>query len=183
MPSPLAVQKHMDALIEADLQDFLSRSRISAAAPLLKVGRELSFLAPPTRTVIVHLAESDPPEYVARLVWIVLSIEESWILIPRHGSASQLGLTAPGHSVAAVAFGAGDRDSLCKYLHTREIALGSASADLYAVAGSGNTILTWDHHTADEGLVIQLRDISETSHLLVELNTLGAEFEVLYTDG
>ena len=51
------------------------------------------------------------------------------------------------------------------------------------VAGNGNTILTWDHHTADAGLAIQLRDVSETSRLIAELNTLGTEFEVLYTDG
>jgi hypothetical protein len=97
--------------------------------------------------------------------------------------ASQLGLTASRPGLAAVSFSAGDRESLCKYLRTREMTLSSASADLYAVAGNGNTILTWDHHTADEGLVIQLRDISETSRLLAELKTLGTEFEVLYTHG
>jgi hypothetical protein len=51
--------------------------------------------------------------------------------------------------------------------------------DLYVISGSGNTLITWDHHTASEGLGIQLRDKADTGRLLVALNDLGAELDLI----
>ena len=60
--------------------------------------------------------------------------------------------------------------------------IGSVSSDLYALGTDGNTIVTWDHHTADEGLGVALRDIKAASQLLAELNDFGTELEVYYFD-
>jgi hypothetical protein len=44
-------------------------------------------------------------------------------------------------------------------------------------------LVTWDHHTADEGLDVRLQSVAEASRLLVSLNDFGAELEVFYSDG
>jgi len=173
----------MNELAAAELQKILSAAQIAMADPERGVGRELTFPTPPARTLVVHLAESDTPDYVSRVVSIILAVEESWLLIPRHGSASQIGLPTVRSDVAAFEFTEGERGALCGYLCTRDTSLSSASSDLYAVSIPGNTIVTWDHHTADEGLIVESRDVQQTGRLLMDLNAVGTEFEVFYTDG
>ena len=69
------------------------------------------------------------------------------------------------------------------YLCTRDMAMGSVSQDVYLVGADGNVLVTWDHHTADEGLSVDLRDVEQASRLLADLNLLGAELEVFYNGG
>ena len=57
--------------------------------------------------------------------------------------------------------------------------IGAASVDVYLLGASGNVLLTWDHHTADDGLSVQLRRIEDSNHLLVSLNEIGTEMEIL----
>ena len=59
----------------------------------------------------------------------------------------------------------------------------SPGIDLYVLSKNGNVLITWDHHTADEGLRIELHSISDASRLLVSLNELGAELDLYYSDG
>jgi hypothetical protein len=59
------------------------------------------------------------------------------------------------------------------------MAFGNYSMDIYVIAGSGNTLITWDHHTASEVLGIQLRDKADAGRLLVYLNDLGAELDLI----
>jgi hypothetical protein len=49
------------------------------------------------------------------------------------------------------------------------------------LGGRGDALVTWDHHTADEGLSVQFNSIADASRLLVSLNEFGAELEVFYS--
>ena len=76
-----------------------------------------------------------------------------------------------------------ERAALARYLATRPMDLAQATADLYALSGEGRILVTWDHHTADEGLSVSLLDIDTAGQLLVALNAFGAEMEVFYAAG
>jgi hypothetical protein len=172
----------MDALNDEQLHEFLARVNVHAADPELGIGRELSYRPSPLRVVVIHFGDSDSPDYVARILSIVLSTRESWLLIPRHGPASGLGISDVLEA-EALAFGPSERERLCAYLCERDTSLSSVSADLYVLSANGDAMITWDHHTADEGLGIDLRDVNTTSRLLADLNSAGVELELFYTDG
>jgi hypothetical protein len=59
---------------------------------------------------------------------------------------------------------------------------GRVSSDLYVVSSNGKAMITWDHHAEDEGVRIDLRDVTAASKLLSELNDVGVEMEMFYTD-
>ena len=112
----------------------------------------------------------------------ILALEEAWLLLPRHGTVGSLGLFDGPSDAAAIRFAAAERAQLAHYLCTRSVGLDAVSADLYALSESAAILLTWDHHTADEGLSIQFRDVPDASRLLVTLNELGTELELYYVD-
>jgi hypothetical protein len=173
----------MDALNQAEVREFLLKADIAAGDRELDIGRELHYHRSPRRTVVIHFSVSDSLDYISQIVSIVLSAQDSWLLIPRYAPASKLAVSSGFPVADALRFGAGDREQLCGYLCTRDMGPGAVSSDLYIVGGNGHIIVTWDHHTRDEGLSIDLRDVSESSKLLAGLNDLGAEMEVFYTDG
>jgi hypothetical protein len=85
----------MKTLTQAELQGFLAKAAIVAAGPELRIGREVSYHPRARRTVVIQFARKDSAGYVSGVVSILLSSEESWLLVARYGSASQLGdLTA-----------------------------------------------------------------------------------------
>ena len=163
------------------LQAFLSNARIATADPSLKIGRELSYAEPPIRTVVIHFGEADTKTYISKVVSIILELEDEWFLIPRYGTASDLHLIENGR-FAAILFRPPDRQKLVEYLCTRPMDIGGFSVDLYVLSTSGGVLLTWDHHTASEGLTIQLCKVEQATQLLVALNELGAELEVYYVN-
>jgi hypothetical protein len=173
----------MDALNEEEVQAFLAKVGIAVADPQRPIGRELHYRHLAPRTVVIHFGEADSPDYISRVVSVVLRSQDSWLLIPRHGSASELTLARAFPGAEALRFGVADREELCSYLCTRDMDLGSVSVDLYVVSGNGRALVTWDHHSHDEGVNIALRDVGEAGKLLADLNTVGAEMEVYYTDG
>jgi hypothetical protein len=128
---------------------------------------------------LVYFGESNNQAYVSSVISIILEVEEEWFLIPRYGTASDLHIIESGE-VAAILFRPPDRQKLIGYLCTRSMDIEGFSADLYVLSTSGNVLVTWDHHTASEGLTIQLCKVSQATQLLVALNELGAELEVFY---
>ena len=143
---------------------------------------ELWFDPPPARTIFVHLAPDEPLAYVRDVTNIVLQAEEQWLLAARHASPTALGLLSDAPAWA-VLFESSERASLADYLCTRSMAIGEPSCDLYVLSGSASTLVTWDHHTADDGLSIQTRAAGVATELLVSLNQLGAELELFYRNG
>ena len=171
----------MEPISQDSLQAFLARAEVKVADPSLQIGRELSFVPPPARTVVVHLGEASA--HVAKLLSIVLSLDDVWFLVPRHGSASDLGLVEARAAVAAVAFAPSERTFLARYLCERPMHLGATSADLYSLGASGKALVMWDHHATDEGLRIELRQVDDSNRVLISLNELGAELEVFCSPG
>jgi hypothetical protein len=165
-----------------ELDQILSRFDIRVAAPARGIGREITYGTTACRTVIVHLAEVEPLEYVESVVSRILDLSDEWLLLARHGSVSDLGLLqAPAG--AAISFARPEHRRLAEYLCTRATTIDSVSADLYVLASDGRTLVTWDHHTAAEGLEISLNSVADTTRLLVALNELGVELELLYRAG
>jgi hypothetical protein len=172
----------MNTLSQPELQPFLENAAIAAASPESRIGRELRYHLPAPRTVVIHFGGEESADYISQIISILLSSEESWLLLARYGPAARLGDLTKQPEAQALVFGPSERDRLCMYLCTRDMAMGSVSQDVYLVGADGNVLARWDHHTADEGLTVDLRDVKQASRLLADLNMIGAELEVFYTD-
>jgi hypothetical protein len=173
----------MDPVPEERYRSLLAKAGIRVADPRTGIGAQLTYAAGPRRTIVIHFAKSDPAEYVENAVLKVLSLSDEWLLVPRYGNAMDLGIIERNTSAAAISFNVGERARLATYLCTRPIDHGAHTADLYAISGRGDILVTWDHHTAAEGLCIELLNIINATQLLVLLNEFGAELEVYYGDG
>jgi len=170
----------MRAVTAAEFQTVLARGSLREAEPRLRIGRELAFVDAPARRIVVHLGADDSEHYLREVTDRILSLENEWLLVPRHGAVLGLGLLGRETDAVAIRFERAERASLSRYLCTRSLDVGTVSADLYALADSGGILITWDHHTAAEGLSIQLRRVSDASQLLAVLNDLGTELELFY---
>jgi hypothetical protein len=173
----------MNALSWAQFQEVLATVDIVSAEPQTGIGRELRHRISPRRTLVIHFGVVDPLDYISGVLSIVQSSQDSWLLVPRHGPASRLGIPTAGAEVEALAYGPAERNQLCSYLCNRDMSIGSIACDLYVLSADGNTVVTWDHHTSDDGLCVAMRDVTKASRLLGALNDFGTELEVYYTNG
>jgi len=162
------------------VQTFFSQASISVVDPKNGIGCELSYLNPPLRTVVFHFVDSDPLEYLSGAVALILDIEEEWLLFPRYGRASDLKFVKSNDDFAAILFETEDKPILVDYLCTRPSARGSTSSDLYVISKSGKILITWGHHTAEDGMSIEFQQVRNASRVLAALNEFGAELEVYY---
>ena len=169
----------MDAITANDFDEFLARAGIAMLDPAIGSGKQLSFKPGPARIIVVHFVESDRPKYLLDMTARILDLEETWLLAPRRGTAADLELLDGSQPDKAVRFAAAQRSRLAEYLCIRPMAFGNYSMDIFVIAGSGNTLITWDHHTAHEGLGIELRDKADAGRPLVALNDLGAELDLI----
>jgi hypothetical protein len=172
----------MEPITSNELDEFLVESGVEVADQKLGIGRELSYMKPPLRTVVLYIAETDSIEYVSDAVSLILNNEEEWLLLARRGSATNLKLLETKTDFPAIRFKKEEFATLVKYLCTRSTSPGSFSADLYIISESGRTLITWDHHSSDEGISIQFQDVSSASKVLCSLNEFGAELELFYVD-
>ena len=172
----------MESITEDRLREVLAKAHIDAADSARGIGQQLTYRNYARRTIVIHLAEADSREYSAEVVYRVLKLDEEWLLIPRYGSIRELDLMAEAGAAAAVSFGAAEKHALATYLCTRSTGLDSISADLYILDSRGHVLITWDHHSADEGISIELQSVSDAGGLLLALNELGVELELFYHD-
>jgi len=147
--------------------------------PSVAIGRELSYLDTPVRTVVVQFADDDSSPFRSGVAERVLDIADTWFLFPRHGALPGLGLVEVNPESTAIEFGRDARRSLAEYLVTRSMQFGTPGLDLYAVASDGQALVTWDHHTQNEGLCVQLQRVNDATKLVASLCNFGSEFEVL----
>lgn len=164
------------------LDQLLFRAKIRVSDTSLGIGRELSYLENPCRIVVIHVLEDEPLEYVSAVMACILEIDKEWLLLTRYGSVCDLGLLSGNTNAAAISFSKDEQPAFIEYLCTRLTDAGLVSADLYVLGENGKTLVTWNHHTADEGIVIQLRSVADTTRLLVSLNELGTELDVFYSE-
>jgi hypothetical protein len=167
----------MDNITETELRAVLDLGRIAARSYSDRTESELSFEPPAARVVIVYVGEDRRSAYADRVVSAVLGASESWLLVPRFGKASQLSI-AGAATAAALRFSQGDAGALKRYLCERPMHIGEFDTDLYLLSPSGSIKICWDHHSAEEGVVIELREVSDASRLLESLNEAAAEVEL-----
>ena len=172
----------MTAITAAEFEKGCARGSLHEAEPARGIGRELTYRDGPARQVVVHFGADDSEQYVRDVTDRILALEDAWLLVPRHGSVGDLGLLHDPSDAAAIRFAAAERADLAHYLCTRPVGLDAVSADLYALSESATILLTWDHHTADEGLSVQFQHVSDATKLLATLNELGTELELFYVD-
>jgi hypothetical protein len=147
--------------------------------PNLGIGRELSYLDTPARTVVIHFADDASSPFRSAIAERVLDIADAWFLFPRYDALPSLELIEVNAESTAIEFGRDARRSLAEYLATRPMQFGIPGLDLYAVASEGQALITWDHHTQDEGLSVQLQRVNDATKLAASLCSFGSEFEVL----
>jgi len=153
----------MHAVSPEELHALLAKAGIEMAPPKTKIGAQLSYRPYARRTVVVQFGEHDTPQYVSQTLLTVLSIEVAWLLTARYGSVAELISLESPDNVAALRFDAAECEVLERLLrpgppHTRTIV-----RDLYVVGASGQTLVTWDHHTFQDGLSIEFSDVSASS--------------------
>src|SRR5262245_32200420 len=173
----------MRSITVEQLDQLLSQAAIRIAATNIGIGRELTYRDGPRRTLVVHLAKAEPLEYVRSVMLRILDLSEEWLLLTRYGAASDLGLLPASRNAAAISFARTERPELVEFLCARPINVGSVAADLYVLASSGDTLVTWDHHTAAEGLEVKLKSVADTTRLLTSLDELGVELELFFGAG
>jgi hypothetical protein len=162
---------------------MLAQAGIRVASPARGIGCELTYGQNPRRIVVVHFGEDEAQEYLLAVTHRILELDEEWLLLTRYGSVADLDVAVTEPDAAAIAFASTERLQLAEYLCTRSTQVGPPSADLYVLAGRGDVLVTWDHHTTEDGLSVELQSVSEASRLLISLNELGAEMDVLYSPG
>src|SRR6185436_20404849 len=99
-----SLRDQLKTLTQAELQGFLAHAAITAAGPERGIGRELCSRQPARRTVVIHFGADDPADYITRVVSILLSMEDSWVLVGRYGSAAQLGALTTTIEAEALVF-------------------------------------------------------------------------------
>lgn len=178
--SPETSNGRMNPVSHQDFRKRLRSGGIREADPSVGIGRELSYSDGPLRTVAVHFVAADSPSYRCDVVTRILELEDGWCLATRFGRVADLDLVETDRSTAALHFSSEQRSSLAEYLVTRPIdePIGHPSTDLYAVSDSGRILVTWDHHTEDDGLRVELRSTRQASRLLSALCDLGTELEL-----
>jgi len=172
----------MEPITFREADDFLAKSGVKVADSWLGIGRELTYANHPLRTIVLYIAKSDTYEYISGVISLILNFEEEWLLFSRHSPASDLSLIESATDCASIRFSKEEVSSLVSYLCTRATDPETFSADLYIIGKSGKILITWDHHSSDEGIAIQFQDIDDASRVLCSLNDFGAELEVLYID-
>ena len=171
----------MEPVTETQLRALFARARIDAADQTAGIGQELRYRGNARRLIVIHLAETDSPEYCIDALSRVLEADNEWMLITRYRSVADLGLMPGIEDAAALSFSGVERRRLAAYLCSRPTDLASVSADLYVLGSKGEMLVTWDHHSADEGIEVHVQAVSAAGALLASLNELGVELELFYT--
>lgn len=150
-----------------EFSEICDRAGIKISAPSLGIGRELTYLSGARRTIIVHFAESDFPDFWKKSLFNIFSLKPSWILINRYGDFDgQRFLTT-------------ELDHFVKVLAEKYIVVSQTYDDLYIVSDDGQMIVSYSHSMLEEGLVLFISNIDLAGEALVCLNALGSELELI----
>jgi hypothetical protein len=172
----------MKPLNEDGLRELFARAHIDAADVARGIGQQLSYRSNARRTIVIHLAETHTLEYCIDVISRVLELDDEWLLIPRYGSVRELELMAEPADAEALSFMAAEKHALATYLCSRSTGLAAISADLYVLGRRGDILITWDHHSAVEGISIELQSVGDAGRLLASLNEFGVELDLFYTE-
>ena len=168
----------MNLVTAVQFEQALRAGGLAKSGHEVRIGRELHYPENPARVVVVQLSKTDTTAFRCGVAERVLDVADTWFLFPRYGALPSLGLVEFNDQSVAVRFGNDERRSLAQYLATRPIRPGECDADLYAVASEGQALVTWDHHTEDDGLSVQLQRAKDAAKLVASLCAFGSELQV-----
>lgn len=156
------------------LMGLLDKAAIAMVPPELGIGRQLTYEPSAKRTFVIQFEESHSAEEVQVALAIILSSCEGWTLVERHARDIQA-------ERSAVQYGHNDQDRLVEDLGSIQAIGPQGRSDLYRISNDGKTMVTWDHHTSNEGLVVQFNDVGRSNEVLMDLNRVGTEMDLFFT--
>jgi hypothetical protein len=168
----------MRLVAEPEFEQTLRAGGLVKSSPEAGIGGQLHYPEGPARTVVVQFSDGDLAAFRIGVAKRVLDVAETWFLFPRYGSLPDFGLLDEDDQSMAVEFGPDARVLLAEYLATRPMDFAKPGLDLYAVTKDGQVLVTWDHHTEEDGLCIQLLRVEEATKLVASLCSFGSELEV-----
>ena len=170
----------MDIISNSKFRSFCKEHGIRLPDKKVGIGRYPSFDLEAQRTINIHLKESDVPNYLFKLLEVILGIETKWILLSKFKYLEGLDGFGPLTDEDAIQFEKDEQSDICHYLSNLLSHIRCVTDDLFLVCKSGKIIIRYDHHVLTEGLSISLNDITVAGNLLQGLNKLGAELELYY---
>ncbi len=147
-------------LIESEFAEICCRAGITIADPSVNIGRELTYLDTPVRTIVIYFLESEFPEIWKSTMEGILRLEPEWIFVNRFGAYQ------------AKQFLKAEVDSLLDHMIKSDPSCNGGD-DQYLVSRNGKILISYDHHMFDNGLPIYTNDIQVASSILVHLNEIG----------
>jgi hypothetical protein len=172
----------MKQFSQSEFKQFCDISNIDLPDSNLDIGRDLFFKDIIHRTIVLHISKSDQHVYLFDLISSILSLDSSWILVPRYQYKKDFKLFNTQYTNEFLTFDRADIKDICEYLIRYLDKLCVVSDDLYLVSQSGDVIVRYDHHIYVSGLTIYINNIIKSNKLLIGLNTLGAELELYFED-
>ena len=172
----------MNPICKQEFINFLERSEISLASEECNTGSELSSNRHNKRIVVVHVPSGGSDEYIVNILRILFGLENEWFVFPRYGTLEKV-IRVPAHTNAyAVSVGLDEIEELIDGMVSIQRNHTVIENDPYALAGSGEIIVPWDHHVFSDGLGLLFSNIKKSTTFISKLNELGAEFQVIYSN-
>ena len=162
-----------------DLEKAIHSAGLLVASPDKNIGRQATFAGGPKRTVVIHDSKKHFPNDLIQILEAIFLLKSTWLLFPRYGSVDHLELISPGPECEAIEFGPNSITKMSSWLATRDVSSGSSTADLYLLGQASTVLVTLDHHTHDDGTIVEIDSVQDAKNLLICLNERGTEFEVL----
>jgi len=172
----------MTPISPIEMQSVFDIAGIEVADPKTGIGRRLSLLNGPLRTVVVHFIETDPSLYISNVLAILLSVADRWLLFPRYGAVPQLVSGVGDRESASVLFEGAEKGQLVSILTQLSDNNQLIDFDVYLLAQNGNVLAAWDHHIFHDGFCVQFQNLIQSTQFISALNDFGAEFETFYAN-
>lgn len=142
----------------------------------------IGFSVGPLRTIVIHFARADFSEHFKKILSVVCSLDNAWVLAPPPGLRPDQRFPFADDKPEAILFEQTEIAILSDLLASHLEKMLRESDDLYLIGGKGTIIASYDHHIFNEGLTLFINDIETAGQLLLKLNTVGAELEVYYNN-
>lgn len=172
----------MNPICREEFTNFLEKSEISLAPEERNTGSELISTSHNKRIVVVYLPSDESDEYIKNILDILFSLENEWVVFPRFGSLENMIGVRELIDAHAVRVGPNDIKELIDRMVSIQRNHSVIENDPYALSGSGEIIVPWDHHIFSGGLGLFFSSIKKSTEFISKLNELGAEFDVIFSN-
>ena len=166
-----------------DNKDFINICRdkgINIPDENLGIGKDLSFDQGPLRTIVIHFGKDDSPDYLRKILTLILDSVDKWLFVPRFRIPSIFTENHNQNENLPFSFEVSNLDTTIKTMVGYRPELSCIADDVGLLSICGNILIKYDHHFQTEGLSVFLNDIELCNSLLISLNKIGTELELYY---